>query len=180
MKEMYLGTNKVDVPKTADSLTVGKDDDKIKVRDMNEMAYSDLIMAMDTSTKQGMVAFNLVMSSKTTEFRDGHAGISWKRLLLKYQPDTGCQLTKLHKQFYASTLKPGQDPDVWITSLEHIRVQMETLGSKMSDANFSMYVVNNAPPEYDEIIDILSRHIGTATDALKIEELRSEMNLRLE
>jgi hypothetical protein len=136
MKEMYLGTNKVDVPKSADSFTVGKDDDKIKVRDMNEMAYSDLIMAMDTSTNQGMVAFNLVMSSKTTEFCDGHAGISWKRLLLKYQPDTGCQLTKLHKQFYASIFKPGQDPDVWITLLEYICVQMETLGSKMSDANF--------------------------------------------
>jgi biopolymer transport protein ExbD len=68
MKEMYLGTNKVDVPKSTDSLTVGKDDDKIKLRDMNEMAYSDLLMVMDTSTKQGMVAFNLVMSSKTTNF----------------------------------------------------------------------------------------------------------------
>jgi hypothetical protein len=155
MKEMYLGTSKVDVPKSMDSLTVGKDDDKIK--------YSDLTTAMDTSTKQGMVAFNLVMSSKTTEFRDGHAGISWKRLLLKYQPDTGCQLTKLHKQYYASILKPGQDP--------------ETLGSKMSDANFLMYVVNNVPPEYVVIVDLLSRRIGRATDALKIEELRSEMNL---
>jgi hypothetical protein len=56
MKEMYLGTNKVDVPRTADSLTVGKDDDKIKLRDMNEMAYSDLIMAMELN-KAGYVCF---------------------------------------------------------------------------------------------------------------------------
>jgi gag-polypeptide of LTR copia-type len=94
---------------------------------------------------------------------------------LKYQPDTGCQLTKLHKQFYASILKPGQDPDVWITSLEYICVHMETLGSEMSDANFLMYVVNNVPPEYDVIVDLLSRHIGSATDVLKIEELRLEI-----
>jgi hypothetical protein len=64
--------------------------------------------------------------------------------------------------------------------LEYICVQMETLGSKMSDANFLMYAVNNVPPEYDVIIDLLSRRIGSATDAFKIKELRSEMNLRFE
>jgi hypothetical protein len=112
-------------------LTVGKDSDKIKMQDMNEMAYSDLTLAMDTSTKQGLVASNLVMSHKTTEYRDGHAGISWMRLLLKYQPHTGYQLAKLHKQFYASMLKPGQDLDVCLDHLVGVySCPSGTLGSR--------------------------------------------------
>jgi hypothetical protein len=53
-------TNAMAIPKSMDSLTVRKDNDKIKMRDMNKMTYRDLTLVMDTSTKQGLVAFNLV------------------------------------------------------------------------------------------------------------------------
>ena len=66
-----------------------------KMCELNELAYSDLIMSMDTSTTAGKVAYDLVKSSKSKDFPDGNAAISWKRLKHKYLPETSMSLTLL-------------------------------------------------------------------------------------
>lgn len=98
------------------------DKPKLKLRQLNELAYDDLILSMDTSTASGEVAFNLSRSAKTSDYRNGDATLAYKKLKTKYSPDTAPTLTKLHKIFYSSKLKKNADPDVLITNLEDVRV----------------------------------------------------------
>jgi hypothetical protein len=49
----------------------------IKNRDMNELAYSDLILLMDTTESTGRVAFNIIKGSKMTDYLDGNAEVAW-------------------------------------------------------------------------------------------------------
>ena len=154
----------MEIPKASDILKSPEDDEKIKMRDLNELAYGDLIMSMNTKTPGGMVAFSLVKSSKSKDYPDGNATISFKKLKDKYAPETGPTLTKLHQQFYSSKLKnqKSADPDIWMTSLEEIRVRMEEMKSVMSDDQFMIYVMNNLTSDYEILVDILGRRIGAA------------------
>ena len=53
-------------------------DDKKVVRlgDLNELAYEDLILSINGNTKAGRVAFNLVKNSKSDEYPEGNCKIA--------------------------------------------------------------------------------------------------------
>jgi hypothetical protein len=48
--------------------------------DMNEIAYTELILSIDDKTSNGKVAFNLVKGYKNKEYVDGNASMAWERL----------------------------------------------------------------------------------------------------
>jgi hypothetical protein len=169
-----------DIPITTydiDNDTSTSDDEKKalqKLKEENENAFHELLLLMDTSTVEGKLAFKLVMSSKTTDYEDGHAGNSVEKLIKKFMPKTAPTLVKLHKEFYSSSitkLSPGSDPDVWMTELERIRLRMEEMGSQMSDNQFIVHVVNNLTPEYDVVVDVNNSRIDLSTNPLTIDEL---------
>lgn len=143
----------------------------------NEKAYNDLIMSIDTTTAAGKVAFSLVRSSKTKDYPDGNAVVAWKRLRQKFMPDSAPTMTKLQQQFYSSKLEKNQDPDVWMTKMEYIRVQLEELSSEMTDIQFMTQIINNLTDDYEVLVEIVGRRL---MDDLTIEELRNELNLRFE
>ena len=181
--ELYLGENTVEIPKAKETLDKEKDKEKIEIKKLNELAYGELITSMDTSTTYGNVAFNLVKSSKTGEYPKGNATNAWKRLKDKYAPENAPTLTKLHKIFYSSTLTAGQDPDIWITKLEDLRIRMEQINFTMSDDMLMIHVINNLPEEYENLVESLGRRIditGKSNDALTIEEMRFELSLKYE
>ena len=105
-KEVVLGT----VP-IADHFDLMADDDdaakevKMNIRELNEFAYSDLILSMDTDKSGGKVAFNIVKRSKTREYPDGNVAVAWQGLKRKYAPNTAPSLRKLQKQLYGAKLK---------------------------------------------------------------------------
>jgi hypothetical protein len=70
-----------------------------------ENAFGDLMMSIDTSTPEGLILFNSLKGCKTSKYKDGHAGNAWERIIGKYVPKTAPTLAKLHKTFYAFTLK---------------------------------------------------------------------------
>jgi hypothetical protein len=156
------------------------------VWDLNDQAYAELMLSINTSTTAGKVTFNYVKAGKTKDFPEGNAAESWRRLRQKYRPDSAPMLTKLTKQFYASKMDDGQDPDEWMTQLEDIQIQMSTLGSEMTDGQFIMKIMNNLPSDYDNIIDILGNRLSFElddeknNDRLTIEELREELSLKYE
>ena len=85
LKEIYNGTKTIpryldEDDEDYDEMTEEEIKKYNKMCELNELAYSDLIMSMDTSTTAGKVAFGLVKSSKSKDFPDGNAAISWKRL----------------------------------------------------------------------------------------------------
>jgi hypothetical protein len=157
---------------------VQKDIDKR--RDLNELGYSDLILSMDTATALGRVAFNIIKLSKNTQFPDGNINVAWAKLKAKYAPDSAPHMAMLSKKFYASTLKQGSDPDLFITYLEDLRGQLENMSFNIDENQFMIHILNNLTKDYEVQVTLLERDIGSTSNPLTIEEIRNELSLRYE
>jgi hypothetical protein len=145
---------------------------------MNELAYSELIQSMDTTTSGGKVAFNIIRRSKTDEFPDGNSALAWHGLKRKYMPNSAPSLTKIHKQLYSAVLKRKVDPDTFSGYLEDLRTQMSDMDSEMTDNQFMIHVTNNLTKNYENTVDNLEGQIGNDENPLDIEELREKLCLR--
>lgn len=180
-KKLLLGKED-DIPKSSDELDITKPNEKklVKIRNLNEYAYGELVMSMDISKPSGKVAFSIVRSSKSSDYVDGNAAIAWQRLTAKYAPTTAPSLVKLERQFRQSKLKLKSDPDAWITELEDMRLRLEDMGSTISDDQFYIHILNNLSSDYELQVALLERKIGNQVDPLTMEVLRSELNLRFE
>jgi 2'-5' RNA ligase len=121
---------------------------------MNELAYSELILSMDTTTSGGKVAFNIIERSKTDKFPEGNSALAWNGL------NSAPSLTKIHKQFYSAKLKRKVDPDTFIGYLEDLRTQMSDMDSEMTDDQFMIHVTNNLTKDYENTVDNLEGRIG--------------------
>jgi hypothetical protein len=77
-------------------------------------------------------------------------------------------------------LKRGQDPEVWITELEDLRVKLENMGSCITEDQFMIHILNNLTPDYDLQLALMERRVGDADEPLTVEEVRGELNLRFE
>jgi hypothetical protein len=54
------------------------------------------------------------------------------------------------------------------------------MGSRISENQFMIHVLNNLPTEYDLQIALVTMRIGDKIEPLTIEEIRSELSLRFE
>ena len=113
---------------------------KIKTRELNKQGYLGLILSMDTKDNAGKIAFNLVCSSKSDDYEDGNIAVAFKSLRRKYSPKTAPTLAKYHKLFYSLKLKKKADPDVFITYLEDLRLNMAEMKSRMTDDQFLLHL----------------------------------------
>jgi hypothetical protein len=59
-----------------------------KVVDLNNLAYSELILLMDIKQPGGKVAFGVIKGSKSIDYDDGNRTIAWTHLVNKYTPKT--------------------------------------------------------------------------------------------
>ena len=98
------------------------------------------------------MAFNLVKNCKTTEYPEGNCKQAWDCLVNKYAPKTTPSYIELKKTFTNSSLaSPEDDPDEWITDLESLRAEMNSvnISGKMTDMDFIIHVLGNLPEEYE-------------------------------
>jgi hypothetical protein len=98
-EDVLLG--KVRIPMTDEDYEVDTEEGK-KLRiaaDINELAYTELILSIDYKTSNGKVAFNLVKGCKNKYYADGNASLAWERLKNKYEPQSAPSLIKMDKQF---------------------------------------------------------------------------------
>jgi uncharacterized membrane protein YgcG len=171
LKDIYLRdpTKIIPMATELEALDATKAADMILIHleKSNEDAYAEWIMSIDTTTTAVMVAFHIVASTKMTDYLDGNAPIAWTWLKTKYQLDTGTELSRSTKEFYSMDMKEGQDPDVVITKLEYNQYRMEELGSKISDKQLKIHILNYLPMEYDVSVNLLRRRNTTIT----LEEL---------
>ena len=87
---------------------------------------------------------------------------------------------KLEKQFRELSLKKDEDPEVWITQLEDLRVRLEAMDSIISDNQFMIHILNNLTSEYELQVAMMERRVGDVEKPLTIEEIRGELSLRFE
>jgi hypothetical protein len=48
--------------------------------ELNEIAYTELLLSMDVKTSFGKFAFNIVRGCKSKEYPDGNATTAWEKL----------------------------------------------------------------------------------------------------
>ena len=179
-KDVPLG--KVRIPMTDEDYEVDTEEGK-KLRiaaDMNELAYTELILSIDDKTSNGKVAFNLVKGCKNKDYADGNASLAWERLKNKYEPQSAPSLVKMEKQFRQSALKKGQDPDIWITELEDYRMKLDELGSSITENQFILHILNNMTADYDLQLAMMEKRINDKINPLSVDEIRADLNLRFE
>ena len=56
----------------------------VKLGELNELAYEDSILLINTSSSVSKVAFGLVKNVKSKDFLEGNCNVAWDRLVSKY------------------------------------------------------------------------------------------------
>ena len=128
-----------------------------KVRDSNELAYLDLVLCIEGNTQVGCVAFACVKGSKTQDITMGDSRVAWTRLTNKFAPKTAPSRLHLRALFNASSLKPKQHPDEWLTYLEDLRDQLIEANSEMTEESLLEHALNRVTPEYKLQVSLLER-----------------------
>jgi hypothetical protein len=98
MGEMLVLTQGVKIPKASDELDLDDPDETklMELREKNKKVYSNLVCSIDTDSPAGNGAFQLVCSSESVDYPDGHTPTSWMKLMGKYHHKTAPTLTNLH------------------------------------------------------------------------------------
>ena len=128
----------------------------IKLDDLNELAYEDFILLINTGSSVCKLAFGLVWNAKSTEFLKENCKIAWNRLVSKYAPRIASPLLKLKNEFHNSKLeliKKTLMSGSWIW--KGLEFEWTNLAKKsyITDEDFMIHALKNLPEEYDVILD---------------------------
>ncbi len=181
-KNILLERQDIKIPKTTEVIDEKTEEGKkkIKIMELNEIGYVDLILSMNTDTLAGQVAFDIVKKTRVPDYEDGNIQVAWKSLKRKYSPKTAPTLASFNKRFYGSTCSKGMDPDVYLTFLENLRSRMAEMNSTITDDQFNMHALNTLPDDYVRQVESLEKRIGDKDNPLTIEDVREELELRFE
>ena len=150
-------------------------------KELNALAYSDIMLSIDTDKAGGRVAFNIIKGSKDPDkYKDGNVKIAYERLKKKYCPTSAPNLTKVYRKFYGAKFKKNGDPDVFITQMEDWRTQMLSMNHPISDEQFMVHIINLLPKAYELEVSQLEKRVGAINNPLTIEDMREELDLRYE
>jgi hypothetical protein len=110
IKDVLLG--KVFILKSSEVVGEKTDEGKriLRIIDLNEMAFTELVLLVDVSSRSGKIAFGIVKSCKTKDYEDGHAGLAWEKLK-KYDPVSAPSLVKTERFFREYKLGKDEDPE---------------------------------------------------------------------
>jgi hypothetical protein len=179
-KNLLLGRENIPVSSTVFDEDTPEGLATKKLMDLNNLAYSELILPMDIEQPGGKVAFGIVKGSKSASYMDRNGHITWTHLLAKYAPKTAPSVVKLEREFRASKLKKGKDPDKWITYLEELSDRLEGMGSTTKEDQFLVHILNNLSKEYELQVLLMEKRIGSTIDPLSVEDLRADINSQFE
>jgi hypothetical protein len=97
---------KVEIPSSLDVIDEKTEEGKklLRIGELNEIAFTELILSIDVSKSNGKIAFGIVKSCKSNEFEDGNAALAWEKLKEKYDPMFAPLLVKTERMFRESRL----------------------------------------------------------------------------
>ena len=91
----------------------------VKLHNLNELVYENLILSINANSSVEKVAFKLVKNAKSEDFPKGKCKIAWGRLVSKYAPHTASSLLKLKSELHDSKFESMEkDPNEWIPHSE--------------------------------------------------------------
>jgi putative NIF3 family GTP cyclohydrolase 1 type 2 len=123
--------------------------------DINKKGFGKLILSIDCNTPAGKVAFSMVKNTKTTENPDGSLRQAYLRLKAKFEPSTTPHLMQLTREFHSKSLGRNQDPDIFITELEELKIKMIELDHDITEKSMILHILNNLNENYNMEIKML-------------------------
>jgi hypothetical protein len=88
----------------------------LRIIDLNEMAFTKLVLSIDVSSSSGKRACGIDKSCKTKDCEEGHAGLAWEKLKKKYDPVSAPLLVKTEILIRECKLGKDEDTETWITN----------------------------------------------------------------
>ena len=80
-------------------------------------------------------------------------------------------------KFVTSKLKSrSMDPDEWISELEEIRADLQSLGSPIPEEDLIIHITNNLPIEYESLVEKLIPQIGK----IDLEDMKDEVRSKFQ
>lgn len=76
----------------------------------------------------------------------------WKAVENKYEPHDENRRRQLERELEASKMKPGTDPDIFITRVSLLAEQINFIGGHITDAKRADIILQGLPREYDLIM----------------------------
>jgi gag-polypeptide of LTR copia-type len=95
----------------------------------------------------------------------------------KYDPVSAPSLVKAERKVRESRLGKNEDLEIWINNLEDLCINLETMGSSMTDDQFIVQVLNSLTSDYKLQMLDLEKQIGSKDNPLSVEDLKEELNL---
>jgi gag-polypeptide of LTR copia-type len=164
---ILMGTEAVPVV----AVGVSPTSDEEEIIELNTIAYNDLLQSVSEA-----ISFNLVRTGITVELPDGSAAQAWKNLCSKYSPNTVAEKIRLKKELQQLKLESASDdPDVWLTKLELIRMQLIKFKAAVSDNDLIVHVLNNLPSDYNQLVVTMEYMLNK--NELNINNMREMLNL---
>ena len=163
-----------------ESETDDKKKQKMKeLRSLNEDAFEDLVLAVETKTPVGRTVFQLLRSSmKVDSFEEGDAREAWMKLERKFEPKKAPNRIRLKKKIQSLKLQYGQDPEIYIAVLEDLVGQYRDAKGRWDDDETLEHICGNLPKCYDSTVAPLEKRINDPDDPLDIDELREDLALK--
>ena len=95
-KDILLGREQIPSYNAPD---ITEDERKVnrRLRELNETGFEELAMSIDTTQKEGRVAFDHLRLTKTSEYPEGNCKEAWERLKKKYLPNQAPIRLKLQR-----------------------------------------------------------------------------------
>jgi hypothetical protein len=102
---------KVEIPTSLDVIDKKTEEGKklMRITELNEIAFTELILSIDLSNSIGKIAFVIVKSCKSKEIEDVNAALAWGKLKKKYDPISAPSLVKTERMFRESRLGKNED-----------------------------------------------------------------------
>ena len=80
---------------------------------------------------------------------DGLESKAWYNLLKQYQKSTTRDKINLDREIRNRRLNPGEDPDLWLSELNRLRLKMKNLFNEdINEKSFQLIIINGLPNEY--------------------------------
>jgi gag-polypeptide of LTR copia-type len=118
---------------------------------------------MDRTRQAGRVALKIIQGSKTRDMNGGDSALAWQRLSDRFAPKKPRARRLLRQNFVSSKMKPKDDPDDWLTTLEDLRDQYIYAGGRMTDEEVSEQALMYLPKAYEVIVSSWRHDWGTGT-----------------
>jgi len=125
----------------------------------NEQGYLDLVLLINGETDAVRVSFGIIKGSKGKK-KPGDCALAWAHLNNKFEPKSAPSRMTLKKKFLLMNLKPKEDTDKWLTSLEDLKEQLVSTNARMDEDDVLEHALNNLPKEYDIVVAQMEKRLS--------------------